>query len=95
MWLTPAIVKKPSHSPRSIQDRSTSRSLTCKTRPKTTGQRRIVALMLVALVAGVGIGLGAGAREDPPLVFAAKTGVVLTFVLPDKVDEFERFLTEF
>ncbi len=51
--------------------------------------------MFVALVAGVGIGLGAGAREDPPLVFAAKTGVVLTFVLPDKVDEFERFLTEF
>ena len=53
--------------------------------------------MLVGLIVGMGIGLGvgAGAREDPPLVFAAKTGVVLTFVLPDKVDEFERFLTEF
>ncbi len=55
----------------------------------------MAALTFVALVAGVGIGLGAGAREDPPLVFAAKTGIVLTFVLPDKVDEFERFFTEF
>ena len=39
--------------------------------------------------------MGVAARDDPPLVFGAKTGVVLTFVLPDKVDEFEQSLTEF
>ena len=39
--------------------------------------------------------MGVAARDDPPFVFGAKTGVVLTFVLPDKVDEFEQSLTEF
>ena len=51
---------------------------------------------VAAVVLVVGIALGAGTSqsqvEDPELVFGTDAGVVLTFVKPDRTDDFERVL---
>ena len=59
--------------------------------------RRLATLSLLAFVLGVGVGVGVGvsAPNDPVMVFGADAGVVLTFVTPDKADDFERVLDRF
>ena len=51
---------------------------------------------VAAVVLVVGIALGASTSqsqvEDPELVFGTDAGVVLTFVKPDRTDDFERVL---
>ena len=59
--------------------------------------RRLAALSVLALSLGIGVGGGVGvsAPNDPAMVFGSDAGVVLTFVLPDKTDDFERVLDRF
>ena len=52
------------------------------------------ATVLVALVLGSSALAGQG-DDDPPLIFGADAGLVLTFVLPDQTDDFERVLGYF
>ena len=54
-----------------------------------------VALLTLVLAVGVGIGVGASAPNNPVIVFGSDAGVVLTFVTPDKVDDFEQVLDRF
>lgn len=58
---------------------------------------RLTTLFLLALVLGIGIGVrvGVSAPNDPAMVFGSDAGVVLTFVSPDKTDDFDRVLDRF
>ena len=58
---------------------------------------RLTTLFLLALLLGIGIGVrvGVSAPNDPAMVFGSDAGVVLTFVSPDKTDDFDRVLDRF
>lgn len=59
--------------------------------------QRLATLSLLAFGLGVGFGVGVGvsAPNGPVMVFGSDAGVVLTFVTPDKTDDFERVVDRF
>ena len=58
-------------------------------------RRATLSLLVCALGIGFGVGVGVSAPNDPVMVFGSDAGVVLTFVTPDKTDEFGRVLDRF
>ena len=58
-------------------------------------RRATLSLLVCALGIGFGVGVGVSAPNDPVMVFGSDAGVVLTFVTPDKTDDFGRVLDRF
>lgn len=54
-----------------------------------------VSLLVFGLGIGFGVGVGVSAPNDPVMVFGSDAGVVLTFVTPDKTDDFDRVVDRF